>query len=127
MKFYNVILVAASLFTTVSAQARDTPFLTCTELGGSTRHLAVNWSTDGVSAVLDGRSDAIEGSIDHRVVSFLVADWQDANFLSLELKEVNGRYIGVLYTPTVRGPGAYDEAIFKCAEKVPGSASSNGG
>ncbi len=59
--------------------------------------------------------------------TFQRADWSDADFLSLEISRVNGRYVGVAYEPATSGPAAYKESVFTCAEIMVGSASSNGG
>lgn len=123
MKFLNIAAVAASL---IATHAHASQLMTCKEIGGS-RYLRVDSSLVGESVTLDGRTGKIDGSYADEKFTFQNGNWDDPDFLSLEIARVNGRYIGVMYTPATSGPAAYAESIFACAEILVGQASSSGG
>ena len=130
MKFFSIVAVAtlaAAILGPTAAQAHGGTFLSCGEVGGG-RRLNIDYAQTGVEATLSGRVGTFIGTFaDHTVMTFRVADWQDPEFLSLEIKEVNGRFIGVLIEPATSGPAAYQETVFSCVAAVSGAASSNGG
>ncbi len=124
---HKALAVVTFVLASVSATAATaTPLMLCTELteGGSV--LSVESTTNGVELQIDGRTQAIPGTAARGVYNFIQGQPLQPGFLSLEIKRVNGEYIGVMFEPTVHGPGAFDQSIFRCLEVVVGAISSNG-
>lgn len=111
------------------ATPRRMTMLRCGEIGSEApRDLRIDADAKGVLATLSGHDDDIRGIYQNGVFSFQSGKMlDDANFLSLEIRPVNKRDIGVLVEVVKDGSGTFKESYFTCADVTPGSASSNGG
>lgn len=126
--------VAALGFTLITSSAsaatqqpKLAPLMSCGEVSApAARFIKIYSSASGVTLVENDRA-AIQGEYQNGVFTFQQGDFQDKNFLSLEIVRVNGRYVGVMYEPAIDGPTAYKETYFGCAEIIHGGATSNGG
>lgn len=130
MKFLmKIFAVAVATLTGAQAYAANNGLMTCRELTEGGRRLDIVATTSGLQGILEGRTAPLKGvSHEHFTkLTFQNGNWEDADFLSLEIASVNGRFIGVMYEPNPQGPAAYTESVFQCAEIMNGSASSSGG